>query len=119
MAINDYYRSLKLLTATKTPNGKGGFSEVWVEAETIQGLINQASSKEIFAASQNQMDIDSKLYIAVDTFQVYDATGNRIEYKVKDSIEGEKTYRLVSTPKDTANKGHHWKILVKRIDTDV
>lgn len=109
--INDYYRTLTVQRKTSTPNGFGGQSETWSNHLTIQGLINQASSQEILAAAQHQNQIDSKLYTDVDQ-------DIKVDDRIVDSIDGNKTYRIVSVPKDTVNRGHHWKIMLKRVDTD-
>lgn len=111
MAIEDYYRPLTVERSTLTPNGFGGFTDVWAVNGTIQGLINQASSQEILAAAQHQNVIDSKLFCDV-------GLDIKVDDRVRDSIEGQEVYRIVSVPKDTVNRGHHWKIMLQRVDTD-
>lgn len=111
MAIQDYYRPLTVQRKTTTPNGFGGESETWANHLSIEGLINQASSKEIVAAAQHQEDIDSKLFTDV-------GLDIKKDDRVVDSIEGNKVYRIVSVPKDTVNQGHHWKIMLRRVGTD-
>lgn len=111
MAIQDYYRTLTVQRKTTLPNGIGGQIETWDDHITIQGLINQASSSEILAAAQNQNIIDSKLFTDV-------GQDIKVDDRIIDSIEGNLVYRIVSVPKDTVNRKHHWKILLKRLDTD-
>ena len=111
MAIQDYYRTLTTQRKTLVNNGFGGQEETWADNITIQGLINQASSNEILAAAQHQNIIDSKLFTDVDQ-------DIKVDDRVRDSIDGNKIYRIVSVPKDTVNRGHHWKILLRRVDTD-
>lgn len=109
--IQDYYRSLTVQRKTVTPNGFGGQSETWSNHLTIQGLINQASSAEILAAAQHQNVIDSKMYTDV-------GQDIKVDDRIIDSVESNLVYRIVSVPKDTVNRGHHWKTMLKRVDTD-
>lgn len=109
--IEDYYRTLIVQRKTTVSNGFGGQAETWADYIEIQGLINQASSDEILAAAQHQNQIDSKLYTAV-------GQDIKVDDRIVDSIEGNLVYRIVSVPKDTVNRKHHWKIMLKRVDTD-
>lgn len=119
MAIQDYYRELTFQRNDYTGNGTGGQIDNWVDVTgDFEGLINQASSKEILAAQQRQEEIDSKLFTDIDILPVYNVDGERIPYRVIDSIEDNKVYRIVSAPKNTVDRQHHWKWLLRRVDSD-
>lgn len=108
MAIEDYYGPIEKLKNSKTPNGRGGFTYVWVKDFDFQGLINQATSREIEMANKSGIEADYKLYCSVDT----DIDNNDLLKK------NDEYYRIVSKPKNTVNRNHHFKILLKNISLD-
>jgi len=108
MPITDYYTLIELHTKTKTPNGRGGSTYVWAKASEFQGLINQASSREIEAAAKLSIEADHKLYCPVGT-----SLSNEKLLK-----QGSTYYRVVSKPKDTVSQGHHYKVLLKEVQLD-
>ena len=108
MPISDYYRSLDRYEATRTANGRGGATLGWVKAETFQGLINQASSQEVLAAGQLGIVADHKLFCGV---------AETIE---RDMLigEGDRVFRVVSQPKNTVNRGHHLRVMLRETSLD-
>lgn len=108
MAIEDYYKPIERLENTKTDNGRGGKTYAWVVKNTFQGLINQATSKEIEAANKLGIDGDHKLYCPVDTVLDYDDLIRRNGVY----------YRVVSDPKNTVERNHHFKIFLKKSSLD-
>lgn len=112
MAIEDYYRTLTVQRKSTSSNGFGGPAQTYADAGTIEGLINQASSQEILAAAKLQNVVDSKLFTAV-------GVDIKVNDRIVDSIEGNPTYRIVSVPKNTVKRDHHWKTMLQRVDADV
>ena|GEM_PF-1763252 len=108
MAIEDYYVPMIIKRVTTTDNGMGGYSEVWNNHLDILGLINQADSKEVALASQ--MDIKA-------THKLYTDAGQDITNKDRVLYKNE-IYRITSLPKDTVNRGHHYKIMLEYIGSD-
>lgn len=101
--IVDYYGDLTLSKATVSKNTYGIEINSFVNT-TIQGIINQASSKEIEFAKAREIDIDYKAYVEVTTATLL--------IKKDDLING---YRVVSEPKNTLSMNHHLKILLKEV----
>jgi SPP1 family predicted phage head-tail adaptor len=108
MAIERFYKPIVKLKKTQVPNGRGGFIDTWVEDFTFQGLINQAGSSEIELANKLGISADHKLFCSVDTV---------IDHNDLVKKNG-KYYRIVSEPKDTVERGHHYKILLKYTSLD-
>jgi hypothetical protein len=103
MAIKDYYKDLTLTTTELIVNDLG------IEEETpttyiIRGVINQAGSSELEYARARNIDIDYKAYL-----EVSDIT-NAIAKD--DYING---YRVASEPKNTIERNHHLKVLLKEV----
>ncbi len=108
MAIENYYKSITKLQSTQTPDGRGGAKYKWVTLEKFQGLINQSSSKEIEMANKLGIDADYKLYCSVD-----------VSISIADILkQGDEYYRVVSKPKNTVNRNHHYKVFLKNISLD-
>jgi head-tail adaptor len=108
MPITNYYSSIEIHVKTATSNGRGGSTYAWAKSSTIQGLINQASSREIEAAAKLDIHADYKLYCGVSV--ALDST--------KLLYYGGEYYRVVSKPKNTVNRNHHLKILLKQVSSD-
>ncbi len=107
MAIESYYTTLTLLTKSQTTNAKGAAVDAWAES-SFQGAINQLNSYEIELSGRLGIEADYKLYCPTSV----SITGaHRIKY-------GGKTYRMVSEPKNTMRRGHHYKILLKRVSDE-
>lgn len=108
MAIQDYYTAIDIYSKTKTPNGRGGNTYAWAKSSGFPGLINQASSKEVESAAKLGIEADHKLYCDPDT-----------PLDNKDLLYQSGTYyRVVSKPKDTVGRGHHYKVLLKEVELD-
>ncbi len=108
MAIECYYKSITKYDNVKVSDGRGGYIHNWVEVSVFQGLINQASSKEQEQANKLGVIADYKLYCPVDVMlNIDDIIGFNNEY-----------YRVVSKPKNTIQRNHHFKILLKNISLD-
>ena len=105
MAIEDYYTTLTRLEMTETDNGRGGKLQAWASAGTFQGLINQLSSGEIDANMKIDIEADHKLYCSTNEAIT---SASRVQ-------DGAKRYRVVSEPKNTVRRDHHYKILLKRV----
>ena len=103
MAIENYYtNTAKIQRKTETLNAFGVVSEAWADVETISCLINQATSNEILQAQQVNEEVSHKLFCDVST----DITNkDRIIFNTK-------IYRVVSVPKNTVNRNHHYKIML-------
>lgn len=106
--ITDYYHTIDLYTKASTPNGRGGFTYAWSKSSDFQGLINQASSREIEAAAKLDIEADYKLYCGVGV-----SLDNEKLLKYNNNF-----YRIVSEPKNTVERDHHYKTLLKRTSAD-
>lgn len=104
MAITDYYTQIDLYTKTSVADGRGGYVDSWAKSTSFQGLINQASSREVEAAAKLGIEADYKLYCPVS---VSLSNANLLYY-------GSSYYRVVSEPKDTVHRGHHYKVYLKK-----
>jgi len=109
MAIENYYtNSAKIQRKAETLNAFGAVTESWSDVETIDCLINQATSSEILQAQQVNEEVSHKLFCDVST----DITNkDRI-------IFNDEVYRVVSVPKNTVNRNHHYKIMLYYTGTD-
>lgn len=108
MAIEDYYVTITKISKTKTQSALGGKTEAQAAAGTFKGAINQASSREAESAAKLGITADYKLYCPVTTVIDND---DLIQYA------GEK-FRVVSKPKNTMLRNHHYKILLKYVSDD-
>lgn len=106
MAIADYYYTIQIHTGTRTANGRGGFSTVWAMSSEFEGVINQASSREVEAAAKLDIKADYKLFCPVGTV----LSNKKLLY-----YDGN-YYRIVSEPKNTVGRDHHYKIFLKRTE---
>ena len=106
--LNDYYYILTLQKKAQTINDFGGTVETWSDDSTFQGLINQATSKDLRLADQWQIKATHKLYCDIS---VNINSGDRVK-------RGTVIYRVSSEPKNTVDRDHHYKIFLERIDTD-
>jgi len=103
LAIEDYYKPLIIQRKTLSGNGMGGSSETWVTHLSIDGLINQASSSEIYIAGKLDIKVTHKLFCPPGL----DITNkDRVLYNSK-------IYRIVGEPKDTVNRGHHFVMMLE------
>ena len=109
MAIENYHSSTATIQRkNQTLNAYGAVSEAWADVETISCLINQATSREILQAQQINEEVSHKLFCDVST----DITN-------KDRISfNSEIYRVVSVPKNTVNRNHHYKIMLYYTGTD-
>ena len=103
MAIKDYYKDLTLTTIILVENDLG-IEEETPTTHIIKGVINQAGSKELEYARARNIDVDYKAYL-----EVSDIT-NAIAKN--DYING---YRVASEPKNTMERNHHLKVLLKEV----
>lgn len=103
MAIERFYGELTLTKVELIENDLG----IEQESRTthmVEGVINQAGSKEIEYARARNIDIDYKAYIEVT--DITRAIGK------DDYIDG---YRVASEPKNTMGRSHHLKVLLKEV----
>lgn len=103
MAIERFYKDLTLEQIVLVKN------EHLVEVPTpitttIRGVINQAGSSEIEYAKARNIDVDYKAYVEV--------TELTKSITKDDRIDG---YRVASDPKNTMDRNHHLKILLKEV----
>lgn len=108
MAITNYYSTIEIHTRTKTPNGRGGNVLSWTKESEFQGLINQASSREVEAAARIDLTVDYKLYCATSV----SLTNDKLLYY------NSEYYRIVGAPKNTVERGHHYKTMLKKTELD-
>lgn len=108
MAIENYYVTITKVVKTKTTSPLGGKTEAQAASGTFRGVINQASSREADSAAKLGIIADYKLYCPVNTVLDND---DLIQYN------GEK-FRIVSKPKNTLGRDHHYKVLLKYVDDD-
>ena len=108
MAIQDYYKSIQVLAQQGVPNGRGGTSYTWTPEGEIMGAINQANSREIEAARKKDIEADFKLFTDV---------GSQLD-NTKLLLYKNEYYRVVSEPKDTMQRNHHYKVLLKKTGLD-
>jgi len=99
--IENYYSFLILSKATTIIDAYGIETSSFIDSN-IQGIINLAGSKEIELAKSRGLDIDYKAYVEV--------TPVSLAIKKDDLING---LRVVSAPKNTLQRNHHLKILLK------
>lgn len=105
MALKNYYDTLYKLDTTEVQDETGGVILSYIETE-FKGLINQANSSEIELGNKLNISVSHKLYCGTSVSLSYD------DMVKKDS----RTYRVVSEPKDTIGRGHHYKILLQRLE---
>ena len=103
MAIERFYKDLQLTKTTLTVNEYGVEIETTIN-HTIKGVINQAGSSEIEYAKARNIDVDYKAYVEV--------TELTKSITKDDRIDG---YRVASDPKNTMDRNHHLKILLKEV----
>jgi SPP1 family predicted phage head-tail adaptor len=108
MPITDYYSTITVLSKTTTADNRGGKTYVWASSGTFSGLINQADSKEIEAAAKLGIEASHKLYCPVSV-----SISNKNLLKV-----GTRYYRIVSDPKNTVGRSHHYKIFLRETSLD-
>ncbi len=108
MAIQDYYKSIQVVSRQGTPNGRGGTNYIWIVDGEILGLINQMTSREKEAAQKLDIEADYKLFTDV---------GNQLDNN-KLLLYNNEYYRIVSEPKNTVERNHHYKVLLKKIGLD-
>lgn len=104
MAITDYYRDLKHIKTTETPDDRGGTIITDTEVD-IRGCINQASSQQVDYALKLSIEATHKLYYPIS-----------VELDINDRVkDGNKVYEVVSEPLNTINRNHHYMVLLKRL----
>ncbi len=101
--IERFYKDLTLSRIAITVNDYGVEVETSTAA-TIKGIINQAGSSEIEYAKARNIDVDYKAYVEV--------TATTLAINKDDKIDG---YRVASEPKNTMERNHHLKILLKEV----
>lgn len=97
--LKDYYEKLSWTSIEKIKNAHGVEEEIRT-IRFINGVINQAGSKEIEFAKARNIDVDYKAYTEI------------LPVKKDDLIEG---MRVISEPKNTLGRNNHLKILLKVI----
>jgi SPP1 family predicted phage head-tail adaptor len=61
MRIGDLDKRITLQYATRTPDGMGGFTAVWVDASTVWAAIWPVSASETIGAAQTGMTITHRV----------------------------------------------------------
>ena len=102
--IEDYYVDLTLRTFTITQNEMKDPIRTPSDS-TFKGVITQASSKETLMFSQYPADSLYRLYCSVDV-----PITNKSQV-----VLGLIVYDVVSEPKDTVGRGHHYVTMLHRI----
>lgn len=107
MAIEDYYSEVTLRKITETTDARGGAIQADADT-TFQGLVTQSSSRDLEIANKMQIETTHTLYCAVS-----------VDIDVEDKIvDGSKIYQVVSEPLDTVKRGHHFRVLLRRLIKD-
>ncbi len=103
--INRYYSVLNYYAPTESTNERGNDVKSRLTPVVFDGVINQASSKERSMAGQTGLQIDAKLYYPTSV----NIPAGSIVY------DGTNRYRIVSEPKNTMNRDHHYMVYLQRI----
>ena len=103
--ITDYYADLILKTLTVTTNEYGDIEKTYTES-TFKGLINQATSTEKALFNQYPADTIYKLFCDTSTLIT----------RTSIVSDGTNDYIVISVPKDTIGRGHHYKVMLQKID---
>lgn len=107
--ITDYYYTVVIQRRTPTTNSFGDTTYSWATHLTTTGLISDNSPQEE-QILQNQYQIRNAYNFYTDTGQ--DITQNdRVLYDSK-------AYRIVTAPKNTVSRNHHFKFILEKLDTD-
>lgn len=106
--ISDYYLPVEIYRLTITQDAYGGMVESEALHLTTTGLVNGGVTAEQFIADKYQV---------TEQFNFYTDTGQDIKQDDVVLFDGKK-YRIVSNPKDTVKRGHHFKFLCIRNDTN-
>lgn len=112
MAIEKYFRPLTVEIRGLVDDGASGFIEGWTTDRVIQGTIHKAQSRSIIAAAQLQIDMSHFLYSDYET-PIYDAG----EEAIKRINDNGTIYEFRSEPENVAERNHHFKTKLRRIDS--
>lgn len=96
--IEDYYRELKILKATKRFTGTTNI-KTFVEIGTVQGAINQKSGMNVV----NGKTLEQSIYRAYTEIDLTITKDCRLQ-----DTDG-KIYRLKGSAKNTFNLDHHYR----------
>ncbi len=108
MAIESYYTTLYLINYTESVNDQGRAIKTASAEVSFNGLINQASSTEVLTNKKLDIDADYKLFCDVS---VNINRSSRVR-------QGTQYFDVVSEPKNTVNRDHHYKIFLKSISKE-
>jgi len=108
MAISDYYTETLILLDHDTSTGGYWSTSTGAEysiATSVKAAVNLLSADEVFQYDKLGFDARYKAYTDVST-EVYE--GRRARW-------GGDTFEIVTVPKNTLQKGHHYKILLRDV----
>ena len=105
MSIKNHYVSGIIIRRSTSTFASGGTSLSWATHLTVDGLIRQASDREIDLAERIGSKTTHVLYTDVADITAED----RVYYDSKE-------YKITGAPKDPNNRGHHFEINLELIE---
>lgn len=107
MSVKDYYsETLTLLTHDRATNPFDTGGDSWTTSKEFRAGVNQLNGNRQFIAGTHQVLAEYKVYCDVDTDIT---TGKRLRWDGED-------YEITQLPKNTMQKGHHYTLLMRRVD---
>lgn len=107
--ISDYYTQTAVILRYNATSTGGYWStttgDVWDTVESISCAVNLLTGREAYYASKNDVLAEYKLYCDKTTNLTKDS---RIRW------DGD-TYDVVEIPKNTLQKDHHYKVLMRKV----
>lgn len=104
MALKDRFEDITVLSQIEGIDQVGGRIENWGEVATIKGIINgKYANRSDVGGKTGEMSEYNGLFEITDTSTTYLVNQNRLKDKYG------KIYRLNGKPKNTLNRGHHYK----------
>ena len=104
--ISKYYtEDVTLLTKSSSTGGYWSTGETYTTAVAIKAAVNQLSASELFRYGTIGYDARYKMFCEPTT-EVY--AGRRIIWRSD-------TYEIIEEPKNTLQKNHHFRTLLKKV----
>lgn len=107
MSISDYYtQSINILSSSTSTNPFSMSAGTWSVSDTFYGAVNLLSGRQRYIADQPEILADYKVYCDASV----SLTGNtRLRWSGTD-------YEVVEEPKNTLQRSHHQRILMRKVD---
>ncbi len=103
--ITNFYDQTVILLDRSTSTGAFTTGESYTTDVSIDAAVNLLSANEAFQFDRMGVAAEYKMFCAVSTEVYY---GRRCRW-------GSDTFEIVSEPKNTMQKGHHYRVLLKRL----